>query len=270
MSTIYIPTSFNISITFPAASFGRRLGAWLIDLALQITYLFFLSKIFSSFIIGENPFEESTERSMVQAVWLFLAVVPTFTYHPLCELLLNGQSIGKKITRLRVINDKGGRPSISQVMIRWIIRTSDFMMLMLLLMSAVSQNPQVFTQAGIAFGLLMLDIILVNVNARHQRLGDILAHTILIRTTQKTGIEETIFQHVTDTYVPQFPQVLQLSDRDINAVKNILDSAKKHHDYALAERAADKIRSHLRIENSMSPYDFLEILLKDYNYLTTH
>jgi uncharacterized RDD family membrane protein YckC len=270
MSTIHIPTSFNISITFPAASFHRRLGAWFIDLALQITYIYFLSKIFGSFISG-SPFDEDGERQVLKGLWMFLAVVPTFTYHPLCELLLNGQSIGKKLTQLRVINDKGGRPSISQVLIRWIIRTSDFMVLILLLMSAVAgQNPQVLVQVGIAFALLALDIILVNVTARHQRLGDILAHTLLIRTTQRTGIEETIFQHVVDTYTPQFPQVLQLSDRDINAVKNILDSAKKHHDYALAERAADKIKSHLRIENSMSPYDFLEILLKDYNFLTTH
>ncbi|TCJ16565.1 RDD family protein [Flaviaesturariibacter flavus] len=270
MSTIHIPTSFNISITFPAASFHRRLGAWAIDLAILITYLYFLTKIFSAFVSG-TPFDEDAERSVVRGIWMFLTVVPIFTYHPLCELLLNGQSIGKKVTQLRVINDKGGRASISQVLIRWLIRTSDYMVLVVILMSLIaSRYPQVLTQVGIAFGLLALDIILVNVTARHQRLGDILAHTILIRTTQKTGIEETIFQHVVDTYTPQFPQVLQLSDRDINAIKNILDSARRHHDYALAERAADKIRNHLRIDNSMSPYDFLEILLKDYNYLTTH
>jgi uncharacterized RDD family membrane protein YckC len=266
MATIQIPTSFNISITFPGAAFHRRLGAWIIDLAVLLVYHWILASLFG----GYRSNGDST-RQILNGFYIFLAVVPTFTYHPLCELAFNGQSVGKRLMQLRVISDKGGRPSISQVLIRWIIRTSDLMILVSMILVAFSgTNPQVLMQVGVAFALLALDVILVNVNSRHQRLGDILAHTILIRTSQKHGIEETIFQHVTDSYNPQFPQVLQLSDRDINAIKNILDSARKHHDYALAERAADKIRRHLSIQNSMSPYDFLEILLKDYNYLTTH
>jgi hypothetical protein len=75
---------------------------------------------------------------------------------------------------------------------------------------------------------------------------------------------------VENTYVPSFPQVMQLSDRDINALKGILDSAKKRHDYNLAEMASNKIKTHLKIETPLSPFDFLEVLLKDYNYLVSH
>ena len=63
---------------------------------------------------------------------------------------------------------------------------------------------------------------------------------------------------------------MQLSDRDINALKSILDTAKKRHDFDLAAQASEKIKNHLKIENSLSPFDFLEILLKDYNYLSGH
>jgi len=270
MSTIHIPTSFNISITFPAASFHRRLGAWFIDASLLMLYLWLLYQLFFSFFRATvTSLNDEGHAEVISALYQLLALVPTLTYHPLCELAFNGQSLGKRIMQLRVINDRGGRPSISQVLIRWVIRTSDFMVVIILL-SAGGTDSKTLLQAGVAFGLLALDIILVNTTARKQRLGDLLAHTLLIRTSQKTGIEETIFQHVVDTYTPVYPQVLQLSDRDINAIKNILDSARKHHDYALAERAADKIKAHLHIETSMSPYDFLEILLKDYNYLTTH
>lgn len=227
-------------------------------------YAWILTRIFA----GADTDDGSEIR---RGLYLFLMIVPTFLYHPICELLLKGQSPGKRIMQLRVINDRGGRPSGSQVAIRWLIRTSDIMVIVcLLFLPMAAGNPEVAKELGIAFGLFVLDIVLVNVTARHQRLGDVLAHTILIRSTQKAGIEETIFQHVKDSYTPQFPQVLQLSDRDINAIKNILDSARKHHDYALAERAADKIRRHLGLQNSLSPFDFLDILLKDYNYLTTH
>ena len=114
--------------------------------------------------------------------------------------------------------------------------------------------------------LLVTDIILVN-SRKQQRLGDLLAHTILIKTKQKTSIDDTIFLQVAEGYTASFPQVMQLSDRDINALKSILDAAKKHGDYNLALNASEKIKAHLHIDTSLSPFDLLEILLKDYNYL---
>ncbi len=74
---------------------------------------------------------------------------------------------------------------------------------------------------------------------------------------------------VADNYVPSFPQIMQLSDKDINAIKSILESSRKKGDFNMAEAASHKIKAHLRIESSLSPFDFLEVLLKDYNYLST-
>ncbi len=37
----------------------------------------------------------------------------------------------------------------------------------------------------------------------------------------------------------------------------------------MASNAAEKIKNHLKIESDLSPFEFLEILLKDYNYLST-
>lgn len=122
---------------------------------------------------------------------------------------------------------------------------------------------------GIPLGLLFTDLILVN-SRKQQRLGDLLAHTLVISTTKKQSISDTVFQEVAQTYVPSFPQVMQLSDRDINSLKGILDTAKKRHDYSLAEMASEKIKAHLKIDTSLSPFDFLEILLKDYNYLSAN
>jgi 5,10-methylenetetrahydrofolate reductase len=61
---------------------------------------------------------------------------------------------------------------------------------------------------------------------------------------------------------------MQLSDRDINAIKSILETARKKGDVDMAVAAGDKIKSHLKIESSLSPFDFLDVLLKDYNYLS--
>ncbi|HET9823793.1 MAG TPA: hypothetical protein VFP87_00590, partial [Chitinophagaceae bacterium] len=105
-------------------------------------------------------------------------------------------------------------------------------------------------------------------NKKSQRLGDILAHTILVNTKAKGSMEETVFMEVADNYVPVFPQIMKLSDRDINAIKSILDTARKKGDFNLAAMASEKIKSHLQIDSSIQPFDFLDTLLKDYNYLS--
>jgi len=61
---------------------------------------------------------------------------------------------------------------------------------------------------------------------------------------------------------------MQLSDKDINAIKSILETARKKGDFNMAEAAAYKIKSHLTIESDMPAFDFLDVLLKDYNYLS--
>jgi len=62
---------------------------------------------------------------------------------------------------------------------------------------------------------------------------------------------------------------MQLSDKDINAIKSILESSRKKGDLNMAATACHKIKNHLGIESSLQPFDFLEVLLKDYNYLST-
>jgi hypothetical protein len=37
----------------------------------------------------------------------------------------------------------------------------------------------------------------------------------------------------------------------------------------MAETAAAKIMTHLQIQTQLSPLEFLDVLLKDYNYLST-
>jgi hypothetical protein len=185
---------------------------------------------------------------------------------------MNGQSIGKKLMRLRVINENGGRPSISQFIIRWLIRTSDYTLLLIILYApyAIMFGAQFFWAIGGALALLITDVILVNSSKKNQRLGDMLAHTLLIRTGHEETINDTVFLQVADNYHPSFPQVMQLSDRDINSLKSILDNARKTHNYELAEQASEKIKTYLKLQTTMPPFDFLEVLLKDYNYLSAN
>ncbi|MBC7947227.1 MAG: RDD family protein [Chitinophagaceae bacterium] len=270
MGVIKVPTSFNIEVEFEIPEFYRRLISLLIDILIQFFYLKIAEQIYASIQRGSNMSSEDAGHNL-WAVGLLLTL-PIMIYHAVLEITMNGQSIGKKIMGIRVVHENGGRASISQFLIRWLLRVSDVWIVLIILI--LISDPTVFRNTEMtliilaAFGFLITDIILAVSSKKGQRIGDILAHTILIRTNPRSSIEETVFQEVADNYKPMYPQIMQLSDRDINAIKSILETAKKKGDFNMAATASEKIKAHLKIDSQMSPFDFLEILLKDYNYLS--
>jgi hypothetical protein len=68
--------------------------------------------------------------------------------------------------------------------------------------------------------------VLVNTTIKNQRLGDILAHTMLISTQQTGAFEDTIYLDVQEGYVPLFPEVMKMSDYNINSLKEIISAIK--------------------------------------------
>lgn len=268
MSIVRVATNFNIDIEFTAPPFHRRLMAWMIDIVLLILYTIVATRFFAWFVSSLGW--EEKNGVIFYAVYLML-LLPFLLYHVVLEATMNGQSIGKKAMKIKVISENGGRPSLSQLIIRWLIRTSDYTLIIILVLFANARGTgfKVDWLLGITIALLFTDMILVNTR-NHQRLGDILAHTVLINEKQKEKITDTVFLEVSDEYIPQYPQIMQLSDRDINALKGIIDASRKHNDHQIAFMAAEKIKAHLKIDTHLEPEEFLEVLLKDYNYLSAN
>ena len=70
-------------------------------------------------------------------------------------------------------------------------------------------------------------------------------------------------------YHVKFPEVLKLTDRDINTIKNVVTHFYKTHNADTSGRVAHKVQEVLKISTDMYAIDFLEKLLADYNYLAT-
>ncbi len=173
-----------------------------------------------------------------------LLYVPVLLYHLLNELLMNGQSIGKKIMGIRVISESGNRPSVYQFLLRWFLRPFD------------------------VFFFLMPALICMLASKKTQRLGDLAAGTLVIKTRVSSSISNTVFFELDESYQPRYTNVLRLSDRDMNIIKTILDTSRRQSNYSLAERTSTKIRAALNISEHQDPVEFLETILKDYNYLS--
>lgn len=270
MGAIKVPTNFNIDVEFEIPEFYKRMLALLIDMVIEYFYLRIASEIYRM-ILEQRGFDSDSAYDM--EAWRSLLLLPLLLYHPIMEITMNGQSIGKKIMGIRVVNEFGGRPSISQFVIRWLLRVSDVWIALLIILMIYfpffGRDTETAVIILLAVGFLITDIVLVVSSKKGQRIGDKLARTILISTRAKGNIEETVFQEVADSYTPSFPQIMQLSDKDMNAIKSILEMARKKGDFYMADAACAKIKTHLKIESNLGPFDFLDVLLKDYNYLST-
>lgn len=268
MSIVRIATNFNIDIELTAPPFHRRLFAWVLDIVIQVFYLVVAIRFLNWLTANSRGVEGGSMKMWAISLLLFL---PFILYHVILEITMNGQSIGKKMLGIKVVSETGGRPSIGQFIIRWLIRTSDYTLLIVIILIPYAQifGAQVYWGVAGALALLVTDLVLVNTK-KQQRLGDILAHTVLINTKQHERLTDTVFLEVPEQYTPQYPQIMQLSDGDINALKGIMDAARKQKDHHMAHMAAEKIKAHLKIDTQLDPAEFLEVLLKDYNFLSSN
>jgi uncharacterized RDD family membrane protein YckC len=256
MSIIQIATPFNIDIEFEIAEFHKRLLAYLIDFVLLIIYMFVSIKM----MFGELGLRESGVGFAVLVVLL-----PMLFYTLLSELWMNGQTVGKKLLKIKVVSLDGGEATLGQYLLRWFLRFYEWGFIIIALF---------YFQIVVGLLLLLLGgiatVIIISVTPRNQRLGDIAAGTVVVNTKTKLSIDDTIFIDIKKTdYQVTFPEVMRLSDRDINTIKGVLTQADKRHNYDMCYRVAMKIKEVLKIDSDLQVDDFLRKLLEDYNYLAT-
>lgn len=255
MPVIQIATPFNIDIEFEIAEFHKRLLAYLIDFLLIFIYV--ISMVYLLFG-GFQLTEESAGFT------LLIILLPVLFYTTASELLMAGQTVGKRVLNIKVVSLDGGEPTLGQYLLRWFLRFYEWGFII-----------STFFQGSIFFGFVVLiiggftSIIIMAVTAKSQRLGDIAAGTVVVNTKSKLSVHDTIFMHVQQDYKVSFPEVMRLSDRDINTVKNVIAQARKSNNFEMVNRVAVKIQEVLSISSDMYALDFLEKIMEDYNYLAT-
>lgn len=232
MNNFSIETSQNVSILQKPAYLTDRIFAYLIDALIMGVY------IFGVFFIVTGV--SSTTFSMSLTVVLLL---PVMLYHLLFELFNNGQSPGKNALQIRVIKEDGSAPSIGDYLMRWILRLLEITSL-----------------SGV---IAILSIVFTN---KSQRLGDLAAKTIVV--SEKREIKQNLFFDIPVDYQPTFEQVIIFTDQDIQRIKNVYLSAKKNSNQFLLAQLQQKIIEKLRIETSLSPNQFILVVLKDYYFIT--
>ncbi|MDG4949473.1 RDD family protein [Weeksellaceae bacterium KMM 9724] len=246
MNVIAINTSQNVNLDFSVASLGDRILAFVIDWIVKISYLLFLFFIFNYVLPLDNIIRGWDSWSVMAFFGIILLPVELYTL--VFESLMEGQTPGKKMAKIKVVKKDGYQAKFSDYLIRWFFRLVD-----------------VFLSSGFV-GLMSMIF-----SPHNQRLGGIASGTAVISLKSKVGIDHTIIEDIDLSYQPRFQQVLALSDRDMQIIKTNYQNSLLRKDYQVISKLAQKIREITNIPDQrpeIQDIEFINIVIKDFNYYT--
>lgn len=241
MNSIHIDTTQNVELNFKLAGLGDRLLAYIIDFVVLIAVI--ITILVPTFFIVKH----SSGATFFLFVYISVMVVVSL-YDLLCEIFMDGQTVGKKARKIKVIRIDGSTPSFGNYFMRWIFRLIDI---------------------SITFGGAA--IISIIVTEKEQRLGDIAAGTTVIKLANETPFYETVFTNIEEDYNPVFSEADNLTAQQVEIIKEVLFHRPENNTHGIAynemiKKAAQKVQSGLNISTDMNNEKFLKTLLKDYNH----
>lgn len=158
-----IETPELVEIEMPLAGIGSRFIALLVDYLIWGAGFLVLSVLFAVFTPAISAFSNLTEQWTI-AIATFLIFLLNWGYFTLFEAFCNGRTPGKRVARIRVIQRTGRAIGLFESMARNLVRYVD-------------QIPFFYA----------VGVISVFATRQHQRLGDLVAGTLVVRER----VEET-------------------------------------------------------------------------------
>lgn len=150
-SELVVATPERVSFDYQVAGLGTRAIAQLLDLLIVIGILFVLS----FFALAFAAVQADTLATLILILGSFVVI---FGYFWVSEAVWSGQTVGKRVFRLRAVGDRGEPMTFAQGAIRNIVRIVDFL------------------PYGYGVGMVALFV-----NGKGKRLGDLVAGTIVVK-----------------------------------------------------------------------------------------
>ena len=226
---ISVRTAQNVDIEYAPAGILDRILATLIDYCAIAGISFPL--VYLAIVLTQ---------SLGDLWYIYVALLPLLFYHLVCEAAFNGQSLGKKALRLRVVRLDGQRLTFWHCFLRWAFRLVD---------------------VSIASGAVA--IISIICTRRSQRLGDMAAGTTVVRRSRPSASLLADPYDAPADYEVVFPQAALLSDSDLRLIREVLAEVKRRADYSLLPPLATRVKAITGITSDLPNLQLLETLLRD-------
>lgn len=244
MSELHINTTQNVPLFFTTSSMGSRMLAYGLDLVIKVAYILTLYLIL--YYSGLQEYLKGWDTWNRNAFYLII-FSPMAFYSLACESMMEGQTFGKKLLKIKVVKIDGYQATFTDYLTRWLFRMVDIDM-------------------GYISGTLSM------IMTKHsQRLGDLAAGTAVITEKAKYNISHTILMDVAEDYVPTFlrGQVMRFTDNDIRIIKENSQEAYKNKDNILLVKLTTKIEEVLQVKSPFySQSEFIRKVIEDYNFYT--
>lgn len=234
---IQIQTTQNVKLQYEVGAIGDRLLAYIID------FIIMLGMALGIALVYEYTVGFDTESTTIYGVLLIM--VPFSFYHPLLEIFNNGQSVGKKLMKIKVIRLDGTEPTVGNYIIRWLTRIIEM------------------------FGIFGLGLIVILINGKGQRLGDLAGGTTVAKVKKRVGLEDTLLAFVNENYTPTYPMAQTLSGRDIEIIKEVIFFFDQYNNFNVLNACGMKVKSLFGMDpnKDLTPNDiFLRNVVNDYTY----
>lgn len=244
MSELSINTTQNVAINFSAASVGDRIIGFLLDSLIKFAYIFTVYMVVFYWMGLNNYMIDMDMWSQMAVQTIFY--LPAVFYSLVLESMFEGQTIGKKIMKMKVIKIDGYQAGFGDYFIRWIMRIIDILM-----------------------GMGIVGLIAMLASSKVQRLGDMAAGTAVITLKNNISIDHTILQEIKEDYIPTYPLVIKLSDNDMRIIKETYESSLRTADFGMITKLQYKIESVTGIKSlANNSTAFVDTIIKDYNFYT--
>jgi len=180
MKTITIITPANIEVEYKLAGIGARLSAFIIDSLIQFLAILLCIGILFGINRQLVRIGVATSPGAFLAAFLVITFVIYFGYYATFEMLMNGQTIGKRLFGLRVIRDNGQPIEFAQSLIRGLVR--------------------------ITLDMMYVGLFVILFSKKHKRLGDMAAGTIVVIENYNASYEPPLSMQNWDLpdFLPSF------------------------------------------------------------------
>ena len=156
---LVVTTPERVAFEYEVAGIGSRFLAQFVDVVV-ISVIQVVITILAASVAG--LFNAGDIAALIEIILTFLLLAGYFL---ISEAAWNGQTVGKRAVRLRVVGDQGQPLTIGQAAIRNLVRIVDFL------------------PVGYAVG-----IVTMFANRRSTRLGDFAAGTLVVRDKQRVSL----------------------------------------------------------------------------------
>ncbi len=246
---VNLQTPESVELEFTLAGIGNRSFALIIDyiiFGLTILLVWVISA-FLAFQLVPSLITNGILDRLAQWIWAIQAMT-TFAiyvgYFVVLETLWQGQTPGKKWTKIRVIRDNGKPERLTQAILRALLRPVDDM--------------------------LFIGVFFIIFSPQEKRIGDLVAGTIVVQEEQGAKSSKIAISPEAEDLAVQLKieaEMTNLLPEDFATIRDFLQRRKNimlEYQHQLSRKLADQVKEIILLENVPEGYSNSQFLEATY------